>query len=355
MSVYDSSLWISDLDVILSHFSFISDLEGKTFLITGAAGLVCSAMVDLFIRYNETHQRKIRILAAGRSPEKMRNRFGVFFEKDYFAYIPYDASSTENQLDIPCDYIIHGAGNSSPDRIVKEPVETMLSNFLGIKNLLDYAKDRGVKRVLYISSSEVYGKKEDDQPYSENKYGYIDLLNSRNSYSVGKQAAETLCVSYAAEYGVDSVIARPGHVYGPTASPADQHVSSTWAYAAARKKDIVMKSDGSQRRSYCYCLDCASAILTILLYGRGSAAYNISNSSSVITIRELGEILADSAGIQMVKELPSDSEKKGFNPMSNSSLDSSALQSLGWHGLFGAKAGLEHTVLILREILKKEI
>ena len=105
--------------------------------------------------------------------------------------------------------------------IVKEPVETMLSNFLGMKSLLDFAKEYGSKRILYISSSEIYGKKDGDQPYHEGEYGYIDMLNPRNSYSIGKRAAETLCASYADEYGVESVIVRPGHIYGPTASPYD--------------------------------------------------------------------------------------------------------------------------------------
>lgn len=73
-------------------------------------------------------------------------------------------SSTENKLTFPCNYIIHGASNASPNKIVNEPVETMLSNFLGMKYLLDYAREKAAKRVLHISSSEVYGRKEHDRP-----------------------------------------------------------------------------------------------------------------------------------------------------------------------------------------------
>jgi nucleoside-diphosphate-sugar epimerase len=270
-------------------------------------------------------------------------------ERDDFVFVAYDASKTNNYLDIHADYIIHGASNASPNMIVKEPVETMLSNFLGMKYLLDYAKEQGTKRILYISSSEVYGEKEGSEPYREGQYGYIDLLKARNSYSVGKRAAETLCASYADEYDVESVIVRPGHIYGPTASPYDNRVASAWAYSVARGEDIVMKSDGAQIRSYCYCLDCASAILKVLVSGENCHAYNISNPDSIISIKDMAEILVKSANVKLRIEIPTEEERKGFNPMSNSSLESTSLLQLGWHGCFDAETGFSHTVQILRE------
>lgn len=350
MNIYDSKLWISDLDETIAALPELAQLANKSVMVTGCTGLICSAVVDILIRWNETHNEKIKILAAGRNEKKVKARFSPYTDLDWFTFVPYDASSTENELTLPCDYIIHGASNASPNKIVKEPVETMLSNVLGMKYLLDYAKGKGAKRVLYISTSEVYGRKEHNNPSKIDEYGWIDLLNSRNSYSIGKCAAETMCASYADEYGVESVIIRPGHIYGPTAVQSDNRVSSAWAYDVARGKDIVMKSDGSQIRSYCYCLDSASAILTVLLKGENVHAYNISNPDSVINIRGMAEILAKSAGVQLKMELPTEAEKKGFNPMSNSSLDSTELLTLGWKGLFDAERGFSHTVEILKEL-----
>ena len=281
----------------------------------------------------------------------MKVRFGEQVKRQDFTFVVYDASKTDNQLDIHADYIIHGASNAFPGLIVKEPVETMLSNFLGIKHLLDYAKEQNTKRVLYISSSEVYGKKEGSEPYKEGQYGFIDQLNPRNSYSVGKRAAETLCVSYADEYGVESVIVRPGHIYGPTASPHDNRVSSAWAYQAARGEDLVMKSDGAQIRSYCYCLDCASAILKVLIRGENCKAYNISNPGSIISIRRMAEILADKGRVKLLNEAATQEEKAGFNPMSNSSLDSTGLLKIGWKGMFEAETGFSHTVTLLKNLI----
>lgn len=348
--IYDNRQWIADIDKVSQLLPELDKIAGKSIMITGATGLICSSVVDILFRYNDLHDQPIQIYAAGRRIEKMEARFGEQINRSDFHFVVYDANKTDNDIPYTVDYIIHGASNAHPTLIMKEPVETMLSNILGMKILLDYARERDTKRILFISSSEVYGNKVGNQPFRENEYGYIDLLNPRNSYSVGKRAAETLCASYAIEYGVESVIVRPGHIYGPTASPDDNRVSSAWAFQAAKGERIIMKSDGKQIRSYCYCLDCASAILKVLLSGNNCHAYNISNPDSVINIRSMAEILAKAGKVEMIMELPSEIEKKSFNPMRNSSLMADSLLDLGWHGCFSAEDGFTHTVEILKDI-----
>ncbi len=349
--LYESQLWIDSLDRVINNIPQIKELEGKSVLITGAAGLVCSAVTDILIRYNETHDNHINIVAAGRWLEEMTNRFGAYCEKDYFSFAPYDASKSDNEIKKHADYIIHGASNAFPSAIINEPVETMLSNFTGLLYLLNYAKDNNSKRLLYISSSEIYGKKESSEPYKEGEYGYVDLLNPRSSYPVGKRAAETLCASYAQEYGVESVIVRPGHIYGPTATPMDNRASSAFAYAAARGENIELKSDGKQLRSYCHCLDCASAMITVLLDGKKISAYNISNPDSIISIKEMAELMAKAGNVKLIQVEATDQEKKSFNLMDNSSLDSKGLEEIGWKGIFNAEEGIKETVNVLKDIL----
>ncbi len=352
MSIYDCSLWISDIDEIIARMPDLRLLENRRVMITGCSGLICSAVIDILIRWNETHKDKIHILAAGRNKNKVIKRFYPYTEKGWFIYEYYDATSLVCSFPEECDYIIHGAGNASPSKIMKEPVETMTGNFIGLKNLLDFARDNNTQRLLYISSSEVYGKKETESPYKEFEYGYIDILMARNSYSMGKRAAETLCVSFAEEYKVETVIVRPGHVYGPTADINDNRVSSKWVYDAAMGDNIIMKSEGKQVRSYCYCLDCASAILTVLFKGINKQAYNISNPRSVISIRDVAEILTRYSGVLVIPEGPTEEEKNSFNPMINSSLNCCKLLQLGWEGVFDAERGFAHTVEILKNILK---
>ena len=349
MDILSNELWLQDIDCTIDSMPFLAELDGKSILITGAAGLICSSVADILIRYNETHNQKIFIKVAGRNTERLLKRFHPYSEKEYFQAVFYDAAEND-ELNISCDYMIHGASNASPNRIIREPVETMLSNFTGMYRLLDCAARNHSKRILFISSSEVYGKKSTCEPFEENDYGFIDLLNPRNSYSIAKRTAETLCASYHAEYGVESVIVRPGHIYGPTASRTDNRVSSEWAYMAAAGKDIVMKSDGSQLRSYCYCLDCASAILTVLLKGEALNAYNISSDECIISIKDMASILADSGTVKLIRQEATAEERKAFNPMMNSSLNGDKLRNLGWRACFSPDSGFLHTVEILKAV-----
>lgn len=350
MSLYDSGLWMADINEVVASLPELTKMAKSSILITGATGLICSSVIDVIMRYNEINQQeKITVYAAGRSAEKHKQRFTKYAERSDLIYVPYDATR-KNELAVVCDYIIHGASNTSPDTYLSEAVETMTDNFIAMKELLDYACCHSVKRTLYISSSEIYGQNQSNQAFGESEYGYIDLLNPRSSYAVSKRATETLCASYTYEYGIETVIVRPGHIYGPTAGKKDKRVASLWANSAAKGAPIIMKSDGKQIRSYCYCLDCASAILKVLIDGECGHAYNISNPEAIICIKEMAEIIAAAGAVEMVTDIPSEEEKKTFNPMNNSSLRSDSLESLGWKGLFDAHRGFFHTVKILQDL-----
>lgn len=346
MNILESGVYSGDLKLALSRLD-TEKLKNKCILVTGACGLICSAVVDLLIAANREHRLGMKIYAAGRSVEKLGLRFPDA-EQDGLIPVAYDALKCI-AFDFSVDYIIHGAGNASPDKYMKQPVDTMMANILGIRNLMEYAAKTNVEKVLYISSSEVYGKLSTGEPLKEDVYGSTDILSVRSSYPMGKQAAETLCVAYAEQYGINVSIVRPGHIYGPTAQPSDNRVSSLFARQAAAGNDIVMKSMGTQIRSYCYCVDCASAIITVLLCGENREAYNISNSRSIITIYQMASLIAESAGVTLKMELPSQTEKAAFNPMDNSSLDSKKLENLGWNGCFDAKTGFLHTIKVLRD------
>jgi nucleoside-diphosphate-sugar epimerase len=220
----------------------------------------------------------------------------------------------------------------------------MAANFIGLNNLLSLAAKKNAKRVLYLSSSEVYGQKDSMDPYFENDYGFLDILNQRASYPSSKRAAETLCVAYSMEYNLDTVIVRPGHIYGPAVIPSDNRATAQFTRNAVNREDIVMKSAGSQLRSYCYSLDCASAILAVLLNGERENAYNISNPDSIITISAIAKAIANAAGRKLTFENPADAEAKGYNLMSNSSLDSKKLEGLGWYAVFSPEEGARRCV-----------
>ncbi|MBO4926913.1 MAG: NAD-dependent epimerase/dehydratase family protein [Clostridiales bacterium] len=348
--LYNSKKWLSDIDMVLPVLPELKTICGHSILITGSTGLIGSAVVHLLLRYNDLNDAGICVFACGRTIDSLAERFGKLLDRDDLNPVLFDSSKPDTSGFPKVDYIIHAASPASPDLIVRNPVETMVSNFSATKALLDYTGKQGVKRLLFVSSSEVYGTKDQDQPSSETQYGYLDPLRSRNAYSIGKLASETLCISYREEYQIDSVIARPGHIYGPTATRKDIRVSSAWPFEAVSGNHIVMKSTGSSIRSYCYCLDCASALMKILLCGESACAYNISNASSIISIADLAKMITDYSGVDLISDIPCEQEKKAFNPMMNSSLNSSRLEELGWKGMFDAKTGIRHTIDILREV-----
>ncbi len=347
MNLWDSKTYIGDLESGLQRVN-VEALRGKRLLISGATGLIGSAVVDLLLMANRRYAADITVYAASRSENKVRSRFPGG-ENFGLRPVVYDATRPV-EFDFPVDCIIHGASNASPDIYLKEPVDTMLSNIVGVQHLLNYAVQHGAEKFVYISSSEVYGKQEHGQPMREDCYGLVDILNLRSVYPVGKQAAETMCVAYVNQHDLNVSIVRPGHIYGPTAQRSDKRVSSAFVRQAAAGEDLVMKSAGTQLRSYCHCIDCATAILAVLLKGERGQAYNISNKDSVITIRQMSEIIAAAAGVQLLFELPSEQEKAAFNPMDNSSLNSTKLEALGWSGSFPAELGFDHSIKVLREI-----
>lgn len=343
-NILKNNVYVTDLKSSLFSVD-LSSLKGKSILITGGLGLICSSIVDLLHEFNLTNDANIDIFVADINEPFFKVRYGDC--KD-IKYAKYNALEPLN-FNFKVDYILHGAGLSSPELFMSKPVETMLSNFNGVLNLLEYAKNNGIKRMLYISSSEVYGNKLNEDSFIEDVFGVSNINTIRASYSESKRASEVLCRSYASEYGVDTVMVRPGHIYGPTASPRDQRISSAFAYLAAQGKTLEMKSSGLTKRSYCYSIDCAVAILTVLLKGKTGESYNIGHDE-VTSIKEMAEILSNVGGVELKIAKPTEEELKAFNPMKNSSLSCDKIKELGYKDTFSVKEGLEHTVRIIKDI-----
>lgn len=300
-------------------------LSGCNILVTGATGLIGGCLVEaLMLNPNKDYQ----VYASGRNEERARKRFAEFADDGAFHFVKYDVLEPL-ESDVNFDYIIHAASNASPNFFATKPVEVIKSNIQGLSNLMEYGLSHGMKRMLYVSSGEVYGEG-DGRVFTEDYSGYVNCTSPRSCYPSSKRAAETLCVSYAQEYGADVVIARPCHTYGPHFTEADNRVYAQFIRNVLRGENIVMKSTGAQFRSWCYVVDCVSAMLYILLKGANGQAYNIADASSNISIKELAEMIAEIGGKKVVIDLPSDVEKAGFNVVSKSTFSTIALQKLGW-------------------------
>jgi nucleoside-diphosphate-sugar epimerase len=319
-------------------------LSGTNILVTGGTGLIGGCLVETLMM---NPKRDYQVYASGRNEERARQRFKEFAGDANFHFVRYDVMQPL-ESEVCFDYIIHAASNGSPNFFAKNPVEVMKANIDGVSHLMDYGLSHGMKRFLYVSSGEVYGEG-DGRVFTEDYSGYVDCTKPRSCYPSSKRAAETLCVSYAAEYGADVVIARPCHTYGPHFTEQDNRVYAQFIRNVLRGEDIVMKSTGEQFRSWCYVVDCVSALLHILLKGENCQAYNIADAASNISIRELAETIAEIGGRKVVIEIPAADEKRGFNPVTKSVFSTSKLESLGWYPQGQIHQGLEKTI---REISK---
>ncbi len=301
------------------------NLSGCNILITGATGLIGSCIVEVLM---ERTQRDYCVYALGRNMQRMNKLFAKYLDDDGFHTIIGDVSNPLS-LELPYHYIIHAASGAAPLEFSQHPVEVMKANLFGVSNMIEYGMKHNMRRFLYVSSGEVYGEG-DGRIFTEDYSGYVDCTSPRSCYPSSKRAAETLCVSYASEYGIDIVIARPCHVYGPHFTEKDNRVYAQFIRNVLNGEDIVMKSTGDQYRSWCYVVDCVSALLYILLKGQKSQAYNIADESSNITIKELAEMVAYIGQRRVVMELPSVEEKAGYNVVTKSVYSTQKLSALGW-------------------------
>lgn len=313
-------------------------------LVTGASGLIGSCLVDLLLLAND-YGRNFEVFALGRNMEKLRKRFSAFSRSVLLHLIKQDIQMPLDSS-IQYDYIIHGASNADPRNYALYPVETMLINLSGAKNVLNYCKDHPTTRSIMLSTFEVYGNADKDV-YQESDAGIIDQNMIRSCYPESKRCMEILTRCYVEEYGINAVIGRLCSIYGPTMLSDDSKAHSQFIRNALRGEDIVMKSKGNQRRTYCYVIDAITGLLCVLGNGATGEAYNISNEESVVTIAEVAKTVAEIAGTKVVFDIPDEIEKKGFSKPQSCVLDNHKLLSLNWKGVYDIKAGLKECIEIL--------
>ena len=314
-------------------------LSGTNILITGSTGLIGSCLVEVLMAHPSIDYH---IYASGRNEERVNEVFGRFLDSPFFHFFKYDVINPL-ECNIDFHYVIHAASNASPYFFASKPVEVIKANVFGVVNLLDYGRCHNLRRLLYVSSGEVYGEG-DGRSFTEDYSGYVDNTSPRSCYPSSKRTSETLCVSYGSEYGLDTVIARPCHIYGPHFTEKDNRVYAQFIRNILSGNDIVMKSDGAQMRSWCYVVDCVSALLYILLKGKSSHAYNIADEGSNITIKSLAEIIARIGNRKVIIDTPSVTEKSGYNVVSKSLFVTEKLKALGWEVQSSIESNLKSTI-----------
>lgn len=318
------------------------EIKNVSILITGATGLIGSCIIDILITANKNFDANIKIYALARSKDRIMKRFRT----EVVPIVQNIIEPLDNKIEY--DYIIHGASNANPRTYALEPVETILTNIIGNRNVLDYCVKHLSTRMILTSTFEVYGEVRGCNIYTEDMSGVINQMVLRNGYPESKRCCELLTRSYVNEYGVNAVIARLPSVYGPTMLKTDSKAHAQFIMNALKGENIVLKSKGESKRTYCYVIDVASALFCILCAGQNGDIYNISNEKSVASIAEVAKTCAKIAGTKVVFDLPDEVEAKGFSQPNNCILNNSKLRDLGWEGKYSLKDGLVETLEYLR-------
>jgi nucleoside-diphosphate-sugar epimerase len=259
----------------------MNKLKNKTILISGANGFLPSHLVIALLR------KEAKVIALCRNEKRAMERFAHILGNENFRIIVQDVCEPIH-ADCQVDYCIHAASPAGIRSRHEYPVNTFDANVIGCKNLLDIKP----QRFMLISSVDVYGNVYKGERLAENDIGYLDILNVRNAYSLGKRAAETLSALYNAQYGVETVIARPFQVYGPGMTIGDGRLHGDFIAQIQSTGKIVLKSDGTAKRSFMYIDDAVDAMITVLVKGENSNAYNIVDEAGELTVLELAELYA---------------------------------------------------------------
>ena len=311
-------------------------LDGKTLLVSGGTGFIGRFLIDVIKYRNKTFGNRIRVVSLSRRGGESEE--GV-------SYLKADVTNPI-EFEGEVDYILHLASNTHPKQYATDPVGTVTTNVFGTYNLLTLAVKKGVKRFLLASSVEIYGEGS-DEPMAEDYCGYIDCNTARAGYNEAKRLSESLCQSFIAQYGVDCVIARLARCFGADRKEDSKAIAQFLA-KALNGEDVVLKSEGKQRYSYCYVADAVSGIIKVLLDGKCGEAYNISDDDEGLTLGDYAKLIARTGGVNAVFDL-SGANNQGVSKAVRALVSTDKIKAIGFKPQYTVTGSLQRTFEILKE------
>ena len=299
-----------------------------SYFITGATGFIGHLIVEKLLK----EEADAKIFALVRSREKALQMYAG--ENDRLVFVESDLEHLSSKLvSDSIDYMIHCAAVTTSKVMIEKPVEVADGIILGTKNVLEMAREKKVKSLVFLSSMEAYGDVPDTGARrKEHEVGVTSLTSPRSCYPLGKKMAELYCYLYATEYGVPVKVARLAQVFGLGLLPGENRVFMQFAKSARDKKDIVLKTAGMSLGNYCESMDAVNGILTILHKGQNGETYNVVNEENTMRIRDMAELVAkEIAGgeIQLVFDI-ADPSTTGYAADTGLRMSGEKLRALGW-------------------------
>jgi nucleoside-diphosphate-sugar epimerase len=334
-------------------------MGGSNLLITGGGGFLGYYLVQSVLFWNARRSggRPVHVTVVDNYKRGVPEWLVGLRGDKHLSLVEHDASKPLPAGLPRFQWIIHAAGIASPTYYRRFPIETMDVNINGLRHLLDGARTRvgsadPVKGFLFYSSSEIYGDPlPANIPTPEDYRGNVSCTGPRACYDESKRYGETLCVNFAQQYGVKVSQARPFNNYGPGLKITDRRVIPDFARDVVEGRDIVMLSDGSPKRTFCYSADAIAGYYKVLVRGRPGEAYNIGVETPEISMLDLAErITAISRDVfgyrgKVVRTVSAEAAYLVDNPVRRCPVITKARTELGYDPRIGIDEGLRRSMV----------
>lgn len=339
--INNANLIIIALDKLNSKFS------GKTVLITGAAGFLGSQFVYYFDLLNslKINEKPTKVYLWDNFIRGIPTWMNDFTSKKFFFVETKDIIIDSDYPNT--NYIIHAASIASPIFYRKHPLETIFSNITGLKNLLDFSiNNKNIDSVLFFSTSEIYGDPDSKNiPTKETYRGNVSCTGPRACYDESKRLGETLCVNYHNIHKVPVKIARPFNNYGPGLKISDRRVIPDFFRNIFNDENIVLLSDGSATRTFCYISDAIEGYIRILLSNYNAESFNIGAEFPEISMLDLAKLTIEISNKPLKVEFKTSNDKEYLsdNPKRRCPSIEKAKELLNFNPKISLKEGLKRT------------
>ncbi len=265
--------------------------EKKTILLTGAGGYMARAFAEQF-------HNKYNIVGLHKK-YKLKNK--IFIDN-----VKYDLSKKKDiEIKEPIDIVLHYACLTDVKRCEEEKEQAFLTNTFGTLQLLELAKNKGIRKFILISTGSVFKSKDEPNKTSDQK-------EPTNFYALSKLLAEKLCNYYSRYFKV--IVVRPFFPYGPKTNP--ERVINNLINNINSEKPVLLNMDNKPKINPCYIEDFNNAIASLIeKEDRKYSEFNIGGPQTA-DIKEISEIIG---GLLGKKPIFRDTDKKAFNVLSDNS------------------------------------
>ena len=309
----------------------VRDQKYKIILITGGAGFLGRNLCKKLLENSDN-----KIICLDNFITGKESNIEEFKSNSNFKLLKFDIIK---KIFLPhVDEIYHLASLASPEKYKKYPIETIMVNFMGTKNVLDLAKVHNAK-VLLTSTSEVYGDPL-VHPQPEEYYGNVNTIGERSCYDESKRLAETIMYEYRKQFGLDTKIVRIFNTYGPYMDEKDGRVITNFLDRIKEGKEVEIYGTGEQTRSFCYVDDMISGLIK-MMNSEEKGPINLGNPDCEFTLNELVKILEKITGKEIKMNYLPGTEN---DPKCRKPIITNAIEKLDWYPKISLEEGLRRMI-----------